>query len=254
MKQTMQQTAVQRALQPPARPSPKGPEQFDMAAVEEEPALADQFDERDAGFEKYQAEQAKKRARIAAKNKEALAKPGQIDDMMVLGSAAASSSGYGVGSSTAIVPVSATTQEPEDPPRYYLRGGHRRTDSATSAASATSAISATSTATTVAIPKQMRKQIDIDILIKVAKDRRREWNQSEDIDKIELSMEISDLMYKIEKLRSGIIPNIEELRSGRKSKSKSKTKADEDTAAAVAASAADIVAKKRLMDIMEMPE
>ena len=39
-----------------------------------------------------------------------------------------------------------------------------------------------------------------------------------------------------------------------RSNEKYKTKADEDTAAAVAASAADIVAKKRLMDIMEMPE
>ena len=58
---------------------------------------------------------------------------------------------------------------------------------------------------------------------------------------------------KIEKLRSGIIPKIEELRSGHKSKTKSKTKEAEDTAAAIAASAASIKAKKRLMDIMEMP-
>ena len=221
---------------------------------------------------------------------EELATPGREDNMMELGAAAAAASGYGAGaasssgpaaaadtghiSDTAVVPIKARTQAFEEQIKGNLRGGmvagptprwgtgaarvpwstyHKRSDSGASTASATSAASAASTATTVAMPKQMREQIDIDILINLAKDRRREWNKSEDIETIELSMEVSDLMYKIEKLRSGIIPKIEELRSGHKSKTKSKTKEAEDTAAAIAASAASIKAKKRLMDIMEMP-
>ena len=73
--------------------------------------------------------------------------------------------------------------------------GHRRTDSSTSAASATSA---TSTATTVAIPKQPIKQsADIYVLIEVARERSRAWNRSDEDDKVELSMEISDLIYQI---------------------------------------------------------
>ena len=66
-------------------------------------------------------------------------------------------------------------------------------------------------------------------MITVARDRRREWNLSDDIDKVELSMEISDLIYKSEKLRSN----------------KNKNQAG---------GLAYIAAKKRLIEIMEMPE
>ena len=75
--------------------------------------------------------------------------------------------------------------------------GHRRTDSSTSTASAASGASATPTATTVAIPKQPTKQTqDIYVLIEVARERRREWNRSDDNDKVQLSMEMSDLIYQ----------------------------------------------------------
>ena len=49
MKQTIQQTAVQRALQPTARSTPTGVQQFEMADTEE--AIQDQLDERAAVFE-----------------------------------------------------------------------------------------------------------------------------------------------------------------------------------------------------------
>ena len=67
-------------------------------------------------------------------------------------------------------------------------------------------------------------------MITVATDRRREWNLSDDIDKVELSMEMSDLMYKSEKLRSN------------------------KTIKNQAGGLAYIAAKKRLIEIMEMPE
>ena len=49
MKQTIQQTAVQRALQTTARSTPTGVQQFEMADTEE--AIQDQLDERAAVFE-----------------------------------------------------------------------------------------------------------------------------------------------------------------------------------------------------------
>ena len=154
MKQTIQQTAVQRALQPAARPIPSGLEQFDMAAGEEEPAIQEQVDERAASYERYKQREA---------SYEELAAPGQIDAMMAASSAAASASGYDAASSTAIAPVRARTQAFEEPATSNLRGtsrvvGHRRSDSAASTASAASAASAASTASTAAIPKQPTKK------------------------------------------------------------------------------------------------
>ena len=301
----MQQTAVQRALQPPDRPSPKDTEYFDMTAGDEAQALGAGLDEKGKSFKIYDEMMANKRAKLASilaekaltnKDKtdeminlrkqadeleepsytrlkeqeikqaqlasileeQALKNKDKTDETIALGSAAASSSGYAAaGSSTAIVPVGATTQGPEAPPRYFLRGGHRRTDSSTSTISAVSAKSATSTASTVAIPKQMRTHIDIDVLIGLATERRREWNLSDDIDNLELSMEISELMYKIEKLKTKHIAFKKELRvesrTGRKVK-KSKAQEDKDTDEAIDVSKAYVVAKKRLMNIMEMPE
>ena len=215
MKQTIQQTAVQRAVQPVARSIPSGLEQFDMAAGEEEPAIQEQVDERAARYERYKEQQAKKRARLVSISEEELATPGQIDDMMASSSAAASSSGYDAGSSTAIVPVSARTQafeeqiqgnlrgsrwegpEPpwgrgriKEPIRWTWAGQHRRSDSAASTESAASAASAASTATTVAIPPQIQQQMDIDTLVHISKQLRVLLNQRNTDDDAQLAMEI----------------------------------------------------------------
>ena len=245
MKQTMQQTAVQRAIQPAARSIPSGLEQFDMAAGEETSALEDE------GYTRVKQMQAKSdeiranKARLASVAEEDLATPGREDDMIALGAAAAAASGYGtggasssssaaaadtdVGSSTAIIPVSARTQALEEVIQGSLRGGvvpssairwgsnkpkmgwgfyHRRDDSGASTESATSAVSATSTATTVAIPTattvaippRMSEATDIQVLIGVARERRVAWNLSNDIEKIRISMRISDLIVQIENL------------------------------------------------------
>ena len=97
MKQNIQQTAVQRALQPAARVIPSGLEQFDMAVGEEEPASQEQVDEGAASYARYRERTANKRARLVSISEDKLAKPGQIDDMMASSFAAASSSGYDVG-------------------------------------------------------------------------------------------------------------------------------------------------------------
>ena len=211
MKQNIQQTAVQRALQPVARAIPSGLEQFDVAAGEEIPAIQEQVDERAASYERFKWQSATKRARLVSISEEELASQGQIDDMMALGSAAASLSGYDAGSSTTIVPVRVRTQEFEELTSSNLRGtpqvvGHRRTDSSTLTASAASAASAVSTATTVAIPKQPTKTSpNMYGLIEVAKERRRVWNRSDEDDKVQLSMGISNLMYQL-----GVLTNSKE--------------------------------------------
>ena len=124
--------------------------------------------------------------------------------MMASSSAAASSSGYDAGSSTAIVPVRARTQAFEEPTTSNLRGtlrvvGHRRTDSTASTASAASAAS---TATTVAIPTQIRQKMDVDILVEVSKERRRILNQKDTEEDSQLAMAITTKVLMIDKLRS----------------------------------------------------
>ena len=97
MKQNMQHTAVQRALQPVARAIQSGLEDFDMTAGEEQPAVQEQVDEGAASYARYRERTANKRARLVSISEDKLAKPGQIDDMMASSFAAASSSGYDVG-------------------------------------------------------------------------------------------------------------------------------------------------------------
>ena len=85
---------------------------------------------------------------------------------------------------------------------------HTRSASGASTEPATSAVSATSTATTVAIPTattvaippRMSEATDIQVLIGVARERRVAWNLSNDIEKIRISMRISDLIVQIENL------------------------------------------------------
>ena len=66
-------------------------------------------------------------------------------------------------------------------------------------------------------------------MIEVARERRREWNRSDDDDKVQLSIEMPDLIYQI-----GVITNSEKYHT---------TTTDK----------AHIKAKKRLIEIMEMP-
>ena len=154
---------------------------------------------------------------------------------MVADTPGGASSGDGAGSSTAIAPVGVRTQEFEEPIFGNLRGTpgmfrHRRTDSSTSTASAVSAASAASTATTVAIPKQpTRKTPDLYVLPEVARERKREWNRSDSDDKVQLSMEISDLIYQI-----GVLTNTKDYHKP-------------------AVDKAYITGKKRSIYIMEMP-
>ncbi len=85
--------------------------------------------------------------------------------------------------------------------------------------------SASAATTTTANPQ------DIYVLLAEAKDRRRIWNHSADFEKVQLSMQISDLIYQIHIL------------TGR---------ADAKTSSLVGQ--AYIKAKKHLIEIMEMPE
>ena len=201
MKQTIQQTAVQRAVQPVARPIPMGLEQFDMAAGDEAVNTQDKVDENAVGYERFKGLRAKTRARLVSISEDELATPGQIDAMMALGSSAASSSGYDAGSSADIVPVRVRTQEFEALTISSVRGtprvvGHSRTDSTASTASAASAVS---TATTVAIPPHIRQQSDIDILVEVSKERQMILNQKNTVEDCQLAMEITALSLIIGK-------------------------------------------------------
>ena len=259
MKQTMQQTAVQRAMQPVARPIPTGTEQFDMGDGEEDAALEAPSYTLQKEMQRKAEETRAKRARLTSISEEELAAPGQIDEMMAeraaaaaastadfsYGSAAASSSGYGGGSSTAIVPVGARTQAIEEQIQGNLRGGvvpaalrptrydwsraaqHRRSDSGASTESAASAASAVSTATTVAIPPQIQQKMDIDTLVHISRQLRVALNARNTDDDAQLAMEIMTHLLIIEKLRSN---------------EKYKT---------VAGGKAYIKSKKRLLDIVE---
>ena len=71
---------------------------------------------------------------------------------------------------------------------------------------------------------------DIYVLLEEAKDRRRLWNRDDDFEKVQLSMEISDLIFQINKLT---------------------TRGDYRRPAV---GAAYVKAKTRLIEIKEMPE
>ena len=120
-----------------------------------------------------------------------------------------SSSSGGGSSSSGIVPVSARTQQFEKLTRSNLRGtprvvGHRRTDSAESAASVQSADSTASTIATRAdaIPPHIQQSIDINILVQVAKERRTALNHKDTVDDSQLAMEIITLVLQTHTLRS----------------------------------------------------
>ena len=233
MKQTMQQTAVQRALQPVTFTIPTGITQFDMADGEEETNLQEQEGEARSMTSWKRGMLQRKRARLQTVAEDALAVPDQIDDMMRPSSAGAASSGD--GSSTALVDVRATTQVFEDLTGHNLRGslgrfGHRRTDSSGSTASAVSAASAASAASTVAMPTQIKpKAIDIDTLIAICNERKTVLNQQNTVDDSQLAMEITTNIVSINRLRSN-----EKYRTN-------------------AGGKAYVKAKKRLIEIMDMP-
>ena len=223
-KQNIQQTAVQRAMQPVARPIPTGLEQFDMAAGEKEAA----YEAPSYTLQKVrQRESDAKRARLAGIGEDAVYTPDKTDAMMATSSAAASSSGYGGaaasasgygdGDSAALVPVRVRTQEFEERATGNLRGTgnlraprydssratqHRRSDSGASTESATSAVSAVSTATTVAIPAQVQPKMDLETLIKAAKHFRTILNDRDEIEDSKLSGEITTNILIIETMRS----------------------------------------------------
>ena len=107
--------------------------------------------------------------------------------------------------------------------------------------------------------------MDVEILIKVAKERRRVWNTSGDDTKEQDSKELAALIFQIETLMAGRIRAIAEAKELHKAKMKSKSKYTReidkfslvdfyDTPADIAAQKAFVRAKKRVMDIMEKPE
>ena len=248
MKQTMQQTAVQRALQTP-RPMPSGLEQFDTADTDEN--LQRQIDEHEELLE--EGRRVKQRREDYLRGVLETPEPDQIADMISLGSSAAASSGYTRES------VRARTQAYEDQTSHNLRGtpavaARTSTDStasgptsssAAAAASGPSSSSAAAAATTAlgtaAIPPSSSqssasaattitaKPQDIYVLLEEAKERRRLWNRDDDFEKVQLSMEISDLIFQINKLT---------------------TRGDYRRPAV---GAAYVKAKRRLLAIMEMP-
>ena len=281
MKQTMQQTAVQRALQTP-RPMPSGLEQFDTADTDE--SLQEQMDETEELLEEGR--------RVKRQREDYLhgiieneANADQIDDIIQLGSSAAASSGYsrdtvrarteefeaqttrnlrgtpakglvaGQGSGSGSGSGSASTQPsppgqtivtqqamalyqagrrpvtvvgpPSTTVPYTVRMGTASEASvakASSASASASSASSVSRATTIsALPR------DIYVLLADAKRRRTELNATNEVDKVQLAMEISDLIYQINLLTN--------------SKDYHKP----------VAGRAYIKAKKRLIEIMDMP-
>ena len=280
MKQTMQQTAVQRALQTP-RPMPSGLEQFDTADTDE--SLQEQMDETEELLEEGR--------RVKRQREDYLhgiieneANADQIDDIIQLGSSAAASSGYsrdtvrarteefeaqttrnlrgtpakglvaGQGSGSGSGSGSASTQPsppgqaiisqeawaryrtggpvtvvgpPSTTVPYTIRMGTASEASAAKASSASASASSASSgsrATTIsALPR------DIYVLLADAKRRRTELNATNAVNNSQLAMEISDLIYQINLLTN--------------SKDYHKP----------VAGRAYIKAKKRLIEIMDMP-
>ena len=226
IKQNMQQTAVQRALQTP-RPIPSGLEHFDTTDTDEN--LRRQMEENEELLE--EGRRVKKRREDYLHGNLETAEPDQIGEMIGLGSSAASGSGYTRDT------VRARTQAFEEQTSTNLRGsvGRRSTDStasgpsSSSAGASSSAAAAASSALSVAIPPHPQSSINIDILVQVSKERIRELNQKNTVDDSQLAMETDTLIRIIEKLRSN---------------QKYKTKAG---------GLAYVKAKKRLIEIMDMP-
>ena len=87
MKQTMQQTALQRALQPVARTIKTGLAQFDIADTEEN--IQEQADDRAESFKRWEDRESRRKAKLQTIVEDELAEPGQIDAMMSSSSAPA---------------------------------------------------------------------------------------------------------------------------------------------------------------------
>ena len=234
MKQTIQQTAVQRALQPAARSIPTGLEQFDMADTEG--ALQEQVDDRVASYQKYKERSGKRKAKLQTVVEDELAAPSQTDYMMASSSAAASSSASasafaaadsysGYINDTDIAPIRPRTQSYGEQTSRNLRGsaevprwgGLRRTQSSASVALEVA-------------PAPLQQSTDIDVLLEAARYRRSELTTRGTVADHQLVMEIKTLALGIEKLRSG----------GSESKTRDATKLY-------------TTLKKRLIQILETP-
>jgi hypothetical protein len=206
-KQNIQQTAVQKALQPIPRPIPAGVEQFDIADTEE--AIIEQVDEAAASYERYKEKQAKKQARLVSISEEELAKPGQIDDMMASSAAAASGDIFDF---TAITPI---IQSYEEQTTRNLRGSsmeprfkHRRQHSSSTIGSSSAAAEQFEDVSFEDVPFEeeektlITKDIKIDELQELARYRIMELNNRGSTSDHKKALELKTLMWDIEKLRA----------------------------------------------------
>ena len=118
MKQTMQQTAVQRALQPVDRPIPSGFERF--VTEDESEELQRVIDENEELLEDAKRRKKQRDDYMQGVIEVALAGPDQVADMVSLGSSAAASAGYTQAN------VATRTKEYEDKTSHNLRGTQPR--------------------------------------------------------------------------------------------------------------------------------
>ena len=84
MKQNLQQTAVQRAMQPVARPTPTGVKQFDICIYiyDTDESIQQQADDNAAELEDLQLRKKRKEINLQTTLEKELTDPIQIDDMM----------------------------------------------------------------------------------------------------------------------------------------------------------------------------
>jgi predicted phage tail protein len=109
MKQNIQQTAVQKALQPISRQIKTGLEQFDIFDTDE--SIQQQADDNEAHLEELQTAKRKRDDNILDKFEDALSDPSQIDEMMASSSSNIRGNLRGSSSSSA---AAATLQEEEE--------------------------------------------------------------------------------------------------------------------------------------------
>jgi hypothetical protein len=205
-KQNIQQTAVQKAIQPVVRPIPTGVEQFDIADTEE--AIIEQVEYEAASYKGYKQQQEKRNARLVSISEDELAKTDQIDDMMASSAAAAASS-------FTITPI---IQSYEEQTTRNLRGSieprpkHRRQQSSSSvvstAASSSAAAEQFEDVSFVDVPFEeeektlITKDIKIDALTTLAKSRIMELTNRGSTPDHKKALELKTLMWDIEKIRA----------------------------------------------------
>jgi hypothetical protein len=102
MKQNLQQTAVQKALQPIARTIKTGYEQFDILDTED--TIQQQADDNEAELEESQTVKRKREDNIQRRLEDELADPTQIGEMMVSSSSNIRGNLRGSSSSSAAAP------------------------------------------------------------------------------------------------------------------------------------------------------